>query len=231
MNASSPCQSVRLAETLDHPPSLAHALIDGVMVHQIARDRDATLRMARRTLELADKYSFGPQQRSGSFLYGWAQASGPDLAAGLAIMESQFAGVPFPGALRLYFTAVMAEVRAAAGRVDEALKVLDEAREQEPGVGFYLPEIHRVRGDCLALIEARRAEAMREFDTALELAGRQGAHLLRLRAAAGKLRLMAATGHPEAGITSLREILAMFTEGSAAPDLVEARALLDRFGR
>jgi predicted ATPase len=148
-------------------------------------------------------------------------------------MESVFALASATAALRIYFTAVLAEVSVRAGRVAEVLALLDQALEavKEPGVGFFLPEIHRLRGECLMLLDARnRDQALRSFGTALEIASRQGAHLLELRAAASRARLWTSVGKPENGISPLREIYARFTEGFDAPDLVAARALLNQFG-
>jgi class 3 adenylate cyclase len=223
--------SVALGETLEHPPSLAFALADGAMASQIAGDRETTYRMARRAIELGDKYSLAQPRVVGLFLSGWVQAAAPDSAAGLALMESEFGYVSATGALRFYFTAMMADVSLRAGRAEEVLALLDQTLDtvKEPGVGLYLPEVHRLRGECLMLLDAGNHDpAQRALDMALEIAHRQGAYLLQLRAAASRARLSASAGRPGTGIAQLREIYARFTEGFDAPDLVEARALLDR---
>lgn len=187
--------------------------------------------MARRTVELADKYSLAHHRIIGRFLSGWSQAAAANAPAGLTQMESAFAHVSAVAALRLYFTALLAEVLARAGRAEAALALLDQALAavKEPGVGFYLSEVHRLRGECLMMLAVNnRDAALRSFDTALEVASRHGATLLQLRAATSRAQLWMSAGRPESGLALLREIYASFTEGLDAADLVAARALLDR---
>jgi tetratricopeptide (TPR) repeat protein len=91
-----------------------------------------------------------------------------------------------------YYLGVAADVLLAAGRAGDALAHLDRAVAgvDEPGVGFYLPEIYRLRGECLlALDRSNKDEAKRTFVTASEIARRQGAIVLKHRADAslGKL--------------------------------------------
>ncbi len=78
-----------------------------------------------------------------------------------------------------------AEVLLAAGRPADGLAHLDRAVAgiDEPGVGFYLPEIYRLRGACLlALDRDNKDEARSAFATALDIARRQGAVILQRRA-------------------------------------------------
>jgi hypothetical protein len=55
----------------------------------------------------------------------------------------------------------------------------------EPGFGFYLPEIHRLRGECLlSLSRGNKAKARQAFTTARDDARQQGPTLFEDRAAA-----------------------------------------------
>ena len=55
----------------------------------------------------------------------------------------------------------------------------------EPGVGFYLPEIYRLRGECLlALGRGNMDEARQAFAAARDIAIRQGAVIFERRAEA-----------------------------------------------
>jgi class 3 adenylate cyclase/tetratricopeptide (TPR) repeat protein len=226
-------QALQLAEELEHSPTLAFALADGAMAYQIARDYGATYRLAQRAIEITDRYSlFAPQRTLGLLVSFWVQSCVPELARGAARVEPELIRAAAFKALRFYYSSLLAEVRLRTGRVDEALTILEHALEavREPGVGFYLSEIHRLRGDCLMLLDpARRDEALHAFEMALEIATRQEAHLLRLRATVSRLHVMAAAGRPEAGVAALRKVFSMFTEGFDSADLVEARTLLDRF--
>ena len=73
----------------------------------------------------------------------------------------------------------------AAGRPADGLAHLDRAIAaiDEPGVGFYLPEIYRLRGVCLlALGRGNKDEARSALATARDIAQRQGAIIFERRA-------------------------------------------------
>ena len=75
----------------------------------------------------------------------------------------------------------------AAGRSAEGLALLDRAIAaiDEPSVGFYLPEIYRLRGECLlALGRGNMDEARQSFAAARDIAIRQGAVIFERRAEA-----------------------------------------------
>ena len=61
----------------------------------------------------------------------------------------------------------------AAAQAAKALELLDNVLNavREPGVGMYVPEIHRLRGECLLhLGGANFDQAIREFETAIAAA-------------------------------------------------------------
>jgi tetratricopeptide (TPR) repeat protein len=69
----------------------------------------------------------------------------------------------------------------------EGLALLDRAIAaiDEPGVGFYLPEIYRLRGECLLALGRGNMDAARQaFATARDIAMRQGAVIFERRAEA-----------------------------------------------
>jgi tetratricopeptide (TPR) repeat protein len=91
------------------------------------------------------------------------------------------------GPLPQYYLGPAAEVLLAAARPAEGLAHLDRAIAgiDEPGVGFYLPEIYRLRGACLlALSRGNKEEARSAFATARDIARRQGATIFERRAEA-----------------------------------------------
>jgi hypothetical protein len=67
---------------------------------------------------------------------------------------------------------LLAAGRPAEGRVylDRAIATIDE-----PDVGFFLPEIYRLRGECGLALGGNEDEARRDFAIAREIAFRQGA--------------------------------------------------------
>jgi hypothetical protein len=79
------------------------------------------------------------------------------------------------------------EILLAAGRPNDGIAYLDSAiaAVDEPGVGLYLPEIYRLRGECLlALDRNNKGEAQQAFTAAADIGRRQGATLFQRRAEA-----------------------------------------------
>jgi tetratricopeptide (TPR) repeat protein len=103
------------------------------------------------------------------------------------LVDAEIASATATGPLPQYFIGLAAEVLLGAGRAADALSHLDRAIAgiDEPGVGFYVPEIYRLRGECLlALGRGNKDEARRAFATARDSARRQGAIVFACRAEA-----------------------------------------------
>jgi adenylate cyclase len=114
-----------------------------------------------------------------------------------------------------------------AGRATEGLAVVTEAltRAATTGERFYEAELQRLRGQLL-LGSAREAEAEACFLEAIEMARRQQARWLELRAATSLARLRQQQGHVDEARQPLADVLGRFTEGFETPHLREVRALL-----
>jgi predicted ATPase len=70
-------------------------------------------------------------------------------------------------------------------------------------------------------------EAENSFRTSIEIARRQSAKSLELRATTSLTRLLAKQGRRDEGRAMLAEIYGWFTEGFDTADLKDAKALLD----
>jgi hypothetical protein len=155
------------------------------MSHQIAADRDATFAIAKRLEEIAQKFSLPPPLVTSLVLLSWVDAAGPRAMPAAALIDGQIHKAVAAGPLPQYYFGLAGEVYLAAGRAADGLAILDRgvAALTEPGVGFYLPEIHRLRGHCLlALDRNAKAAARRCFEVARDIAERQGAVIFRQRA-------------------------------------------------
>ncbi len=148
------------------------------------------------------------------------------------MMEAEFPRASAIGPLYRYYAAILADARERAGRADDALELVRWAlgTVTEPGVGMFVPELHRLQGVCLLRLGAGHAdEAMRSLQTALDVAKQQGAALFELRAglSVAKAGLRAGPAVAE-GLQSLRAVCAELPPEFDAPELEEAKQLLPR---
>jgi class 3 adenylate cyclase/tetratricopeptide (TPR) repeat protein len=185
-------QGIALAEALDHPFSLAHALHNASLGLQLAGDREGALVAAQRAAVLAEKFGLYAYGASSLVLTAWATAVGSGVADATGVIDAKIAAATAAGPVPQYYLGVAADVLLAAGRAADALSHLDRAIAgvDEPGVGFYLPEIYRLRGECLLVLDRNnKDEARQAFTTAAKIATRQGAIILQRRAEASLRQL------------------------------------------
>jgi tetratricopeptide (TPR) repeat protein len=222
-------RGVALGEMLKHPTSLAFACMNAMTAYQIIGDRDAVSRLAQRMFEVADRFNLPPQRSIATFMSGWTIACGDDLARGLQVMESEFPRVSMTGPLPPFYAGLMSNILLQGGQLARALEPLDMILRtiKEPGVGFFLPEIYRLRAECLLRLDpANFDQAIREFETAIATARQQQARVFWLRAAIALSRAWAARGAPEKGIAQLNEAVAAFCGDDDPAELAIARQML-----
>ena len=122
----------------------------------------------------------------------------------------------------------LAEALAGAGRIAEALAMVETGIEQSDG-GWITPELLRLKGEFSPLqggpTAAETAESL--FRQALAAARPQGALSWELRAATSLARLLRNRGRPADAIAYLQPIYERFTEGFGTADLSAARQVLN----
>jgi predicted ATPase len=113
------------------------------------------------------------------------------------------------------------------GRVYEGLALLTEALAlvEKTGERYYEAEIRRLKAEFMQW-QGHLSEAEAGFGDAIEVARRQGAKSLQLRATVSLCRLWQSQGRYEDTRLLLAEIYEWFIEGFDTPDLVDARSLL-----
>jgi predicted ATPase len=134
------------------------------------------------------------------------------------------------GNVRAVFACLLAEAYAEMGRLHEGLRALTEALAiaDKQANRHYEAEMHRLKGELLLKQDASKAEeAQNCFERAVEIARRQSAKSLELRAKMSLARLLARQGHRDEARVMLAEIYNWFTEGFDTVDLKDAKALLD----
>lgn len=226
----------RVEEALElakgHVYSLAQAWAQSAMVHLWRGEATRTLEQSEASIQLAEKHGFPYRVAIGRILRGWALAALGRSTDGVAEIREGLAAHQATGARmdRPYYLALLAEACLAAERSEEALFALAEALSmvQETRTFFFEAELHRLWGATLLAAGARNAGdgALDSYTRAIEVARRQGARSLELRAAMSLARLWRLHGKEE----DARELLARgyseFTEGFDTADLRRARELL-----
>jgi DNA-binding winged helix-turn-helix (wHTH) protein len=222
-------QAQALAAT--HPYSLASAQVQLAYLHQYRSEPAETLGWAEEALAAATEHGFPIRAAQAAILGGWARAVTGGAGDGVEQLRAGLAGYLATGAEldHPYYLGLLGEALAATGAGPaDGLAVVEEAIEL---VGtdrpfYYLPELHRLRGDLLARDGRRAAEAAEAYELAMEIAAAHGNRSPELRAATRLCRLPARS-RPAGALDRLRRLHDRFEEGFGTPDLVAARAVLD----
>jgi predicted ATPase/class 3 adenylate cyclase len=222
------------ARELSHPFSLAYALGCTAAVHQLRREGQAAQERAEAAMVLSCEQGFALWLALGTFLRGWALAAQGQPAAGLAQLRQGLAAYQAMGTevAQSYLLALLAEAYVKGGEAEEGLCILAEALAavHRHGERFYEAELHRLKGQLLRLqVVSDEPEAETCFHQALDIARRQQAKSLELRAAMSLSRLWHQQGRRPEAYELLAPIYGWFTEGFDTADLQEAKALLDEW--
>src|SRR5262249_53951376 len=124
-----------------------------------------------------------------------------------------------------YLCTVLADVAAHLGHLEEGLQALVEAQTlvEQHEERYWEAEVHRLRGVVLLRqTETPQAEAEACLHQALDIARRQEAKSLELRAAMSLARLWQQQGKRTEAYELLAPIYGWFTEGFDTADLQEA---------
>jgi predicted ATPase len=219
----------RLAEDVGNPFNVAQALYYGTFTRVCRREWARARELAAALMELCREQDFALLLAGGKVLHGWSLAEEGRTAEGIAQMREGLAAWHATGALshRPYQLALLTGALGKEGRVEEGLAALAEARALSAATEEYFceAELHRLRGELLG---REPAEADASFREALDVARRQQAKSLELRAALAWGRLRRDQGREdEEARQALRAVHGWFTEGWDTPDLREARGFLE----
>jgi predicted ATPase len=224
-------EALTLAQELAHPFSLAYAICFAGMFCQLRREVQAAQERATAESALCAEQGFALYMARGMILRGWTMAEQRQGAEGLAQMRQGLASYQATGAavFRPYYLAFLAEAYGKVGQTEagltalaEALAVVDNTRER-----YWEVEIHRLKGELLLALSAEKhAEAEACFHQALDIARRQQAKSLELRAAMSLSRLWLQQGKRDEARELLVPVYGWFTEGFDTADLQEAKVLL-----
>jgi predicted ATPase len=225
-------EALALAHALAHPFSLAWAWYWAALVSHCRRDVPAVHEQAEAAVTLSIEWGFPFWAAQGTMLRGWALAMQGQGEAGMAQVRQGIAAYQATGAAVgvSYWCLVRAEVCAHLGHTAEGLQALAEAHTwmEQQEERHWEAEIARLRGVLLLRQPGTPpAEAEAWVQRALDVARRQEAKSLELRAAMSLSRLWQQQGRRVEARDLLAPIYGWFTEGFDTADLQEAKALLE----
>ena len=225
-------EALALAHKLSHPFSLAYAPSVAAFVYQVHRDVPAVHEQAEAAVMLSTEQGFTQWAAWGTSLRGWALAMQRQGEEGMAQIHQGIASYRATGATLFvpYLCSLLAEAYDHLDHPEDGLQALAEAQTlvEQHEERWWESEIHRLRGVLLlrqTMPQQEEAEAC--FQRALDVARRQEAKSLELRAAMSLARLWQQQGKRTEAYDLLAPIYGWFTEGFDTADLQEAKALLD----
>jgi predicted ATPase len=245
-------QAFTLAQELSHPYSLAYTQVMAARFHQLRQEEQTTQKQAEATISLSTDRGFVFLLTIGTILRGWALAGQGQAREGITQTSQGLITLNAMGAelyTRVNFLALLAEARGRTGQAEEGLSTLSEALTvmDKTGERFYEAELYRLKGELTLQQQSKvqsakskvpspqppppntqaEAEAETCFLKAIEVARKQQAKSLELRAVMSLSRLWQQQGKTAEARQKLAEIYNWFTEGFDTKDLQEAKMLLE----
>ncbi|HEV8715258.1 MAG TPA: adenylate/guanylate cyclase domain-containing protein [Candidatus Binatia bacterium] len=247
-------EALTLAQELTHPYSLAWALYFAAWLHQHRREENASQERAEAAIILSTEQGFALELARGTLLRGWTLAEQRQAEEGIKQIQQGMAAVRATGTElgRSYNLALLADAYGKTGQVEEGLAALAEALAavDRTGEHFYEADLYRLKGTLTLQFKASlgqvsdksedtnpqsptpnpQADAEVCFQKTIEIARKQQAKSLELRATTSLARLWQQQGKKAEAHKLLSEIYHWFTEGFDTKDLKDAKALLEELG-
>jgi len=228
-------EALALAHELAHPYSLGWAWVSAAIISQFRRDMLAVHEQTEAAVTLSIEQGFPLWTAYGTSLRGWALAMQGQGEEGMTRVRQGIAASRATGAALFvpYLYTLLADVCDHLGHRAGGLQALAEAQTlvEQHEERWWEAEVCRLRGVLLLRQPGTpQAEAETWLQRALDVARRQGAKALELRAAMSLVRLWQQQGQRTAAYELLAPIYGWFTEGFDTADLQEAKALLEELG-
>jgi predicted ATPase len=219
-----------LARSLNHPFSLAYALVLAAWLHIYGRDVEAVVRYSDEAIALSMEQGFGLWLIGATMFRQWAFAQNGQAKEAAEAMKTTLAVYRAGGGVlnAPHFMAITAEACCLAGNPGDALRLVEEglAVVEATGERCWEADLHRMRGDLLLTMNGDH-HAEQCLQRAVDVAHRLGARVLELRALCSLACLHRSENRAAHSSTRLHEVYSSFTEGFDTPDLRYARLLLN----
>jgi len=222
-----------LVDALANPACTGVGLGVGMYYYYDIHDLDAVARKAEEGYALSIDAGFAFWSATMRVYRGWVQALSGDNKGGIAELKSgidSFVGTQ-SGIYVPTMWLMLAETLRADGRAHAALEAIATSLRlvEQFDERYYEAEVYRMRGE-IEIDVGDRAAGEASLRRAIEVARRQQAKLLELRAAVVLARLLSNTGRSEEARELLRPLDAWFTEGRDEPEMIAMRSLLAALG-
>ena len=221
-------QALRIADAIGEPYGITYERWFHATVHELRGEYKETLVLSDDVLSRARDQSFPEFAALGAIWHGTALVAEGIAEPGLAEMKHGISAF-FAANHGLGDTAILgilAGALLAMEKVDEALATVDEALQVAARTGeqFYVPELHRLKGEALLARSSDSGEQASDcFDMACAIARAQGGRSLELRALRSLAELERKRGGGVRARKALIEVLGWFEEGLQTGDLRLAR--------
>jgi tetratricopeptide (TPR) repeat protein len=223
-------RALEVVEQWSQPHSRAF-LLAGVAWGSIEHnDVAGARRHAQSMIEIAAESRLSAWEALGSVFKGWALASQGRLGDGIALMVEGRRHWHETGArvAACWIPARIAQLYANAGNTSDALQWIDVglAGASTFGDGYYLPELHRLRGDLLRATAGADCDVIDAYRQALRVAADQHAGALQIRAGERLASLYVARDRRDDARNILNNVCTLRTVDGDIGELTTARALL-----
>jgi tetratricopeptide (TPR) repeat protein len=232
---SNSLRALAISRDADHPFNTMVALGFAARRCQFYRSTEATHKWTEAASTIGEEYGFSFPLAVTTMLRGWARAEQGYPEEGIAQLQQGLFSYHAMGAkLSLpYYLTLLADAYSKGGQIENALHTLRDALAcaESTGEVWWMPEIHRLKGELTLRSSVQGLafsvkEAEECFLKAVEIAQRQQAKSLELRAATSLARLWQQQGKSAEAHDLLAPVYNWFTEGFDTKDLQEAKALL-----
>jgi class 3 adenylate cyclase/tetratricopeptide (TPR) repeat protein len=226
-------EAIKLAGELSHPYSLAITYILDAWIHLFRGDIRRTKEMSETCLSLCEEGGFGLFLPMGGIIHGWSLTFDEKThAEGIERVRQGIYSFQEAGAELFcsHWYALLGDLYLKAGMSNEAGDAISQGFSfaNKNSERYFEAELFRLRGE-LIMDSANKGEngADKHFKKAIQIARKQNATSLELRAVISYARLLSKQDKHKRAKKLLAEIYDRFTEGFDTRDLQAAKNLLE----
>lgn len=217
------------ARVTEHVNSIAMALHFCGLIAFLSRDPDGVRAYADQMRDLTSRQPAGAWPLLAGAMVGWSLVADGQMREGMPMLTGGVDRATEVGVSMFLpiFHCRIAEILIDRGQLAEAAEYLSaaEALTGPSGEVNYRGELLRLQG-ALRVRQGGATSADDWFHQAIDLARKQGARSIELRAATTYAGVLTDRGEPARGVALLAPIVDELEEGEASPDLAAARAVL-----